>query len=121
MLRYGTVNFERRKHPRVDVDLPVEYARNDWVIKQGRAINASEGGLLIYFPEPMEIGQHLKMRLFFTSGSDLITIEALVEVVWMDFHLGEDLGEYRAGVKFVEISQESLDRLKSFMKDLFFP
>jgi len=27
--RYGTVNFERRKHPRVNIDLPVEYYQVD--------------------------------------------------------------------------------------------
>ena len=119
--RYGTVNFERRKHPRINVDLPVEYARSDLVVKDGRAIDASEGGLLVYFPEQMEIGQHLKLKIFFTPGYDLNTIEALVEVVWMDIHLGKDWGECRAGVKFVDISQESLDRLRNFMRDLFFP
>jgi len=43
-LRYGTVNFERRRHPRINVDLPIEYARSDWVVKYGHAINASEDG-----------------------------------------------------------------------------
>jgi len=119
--RYGTVNFERRKHPRIDVDFPIEYARSDLVVKHGRAINASDGGLLIYFPEQMEIGQHLKLKLFFPSGHDLNTIEALVEVVWMDIQVGKDLGEYRTGVRFVDISQESLDNLKNFMRSLFFP
>jgi c-di-GMP-binding flagellar brake protein YcgR len=120
-LRYGTVNFERRRYPRVNVDLPVEYVRSDSVVKQGRAMDASEGGLLIYFPEKMKMGQHLKLKLFFTSGVDLKSIEALVEVVWMDIDLGKDWGEYRAGVRFVDISQESMGKLKNFMKDLFFP
>jgi len=120
-LRYGTVNFERRKHPRINVDLPIEYARSDLVVKYGRAINASEGGLLIYFPEQMEIGQHLKLKVFFPSGHDLNTIEALVEVVWMEIHEGKDWGEYRSGVRFVDISQESLDKLKNFLRGLFFP
>jgi c-di-GMP-binding flagellar brake protein YcgR len=84
-------------------------------------MDASEGGLLIYFPEKMKMGQHLKLKLFFTSGVDLKSIEALVEVVWMDIDLGKDWGEYRAGVRFVDISQESMGKLKNFMKDLFFP
>jgi acyl-CoA synthetase (NDP forming) len=52
---YGTVNFEKRRHPRVDVDLPVEYAPGDPSIHQGRALNMSEGGLLLYLPEQVEI------------------------------------------------------------------
>jgi hypothetical protein len=120
-VRYGIVSFERRKYPRFNVDLPIEYTRSDWVIKHGRAINASEGGLLIYFPEPMEIGQHLKLKLFFTSGSEMNTIETLVQVVWMDIHLGKEWEGYRTGVTFVGISQEDLDRLKNFLRSLSFP
>jgi len=45
---YGTLNFEKRRYPRFSVDLPVEYTRKDLVFKQGRVINASEGGLLVY-------------------------------------------------------------------------
>ena len=64
-LRYGTVNFEKRKHPRFSIDLPVEYSRTDLFVKHGRAVNASEGGLLLYLPEQMEIGQHLEIESFF--------------------------------------------------------
>lgn len=116
--RYGTVNFEKRKHPRFDVNLPIEYTRSDSVVSRGEAQNASEGGLLLYLPEKMEIGQHLSLKLFFSSGSELRTIETLVKVVWMDIHLGENRGDYRAGVKFVEISPEGMERLRSFLRSL---
>ena len=59
-LRYGAVNFEKRKHPRFNFDLPIEYSRTDLFVKHGRAVNVSEGGLLLYLPEQMEIGQHLR-------------------------------------------------------------
>ena len=117
--RTGIVHFERRKYPRFSVDLPVEYYQiNSTISHTGRALNASEGGLLIYFPEQMEIGQHLKMKLFFASGSELNTIETLVEVVWMDIHLGKGWGDYRCGVKFIDISPEDRTRLKSFLMSL---
>jgi c-di-GMP-binding flagellar brake protein YcgR len=116
--RYGTVNFEKRKHPRFNIDLPVEYRRTNLLAKQGRAVNASEGGLLIYFPEMMEIGQNLKLTLFFTSGSEMRTIETLAQVVWVDIHLGEGWGDYRTGVKFVDISPEDLNKLKNFLRGL---
>ena len=91
--RYGIVNFERRQFPRFSVDLPVEYERIDSFVPAGRALNISEGGLLIYFPERMEIDQRLKLRLFFSStGSDLFSIEALVEVVWVEIDSDKELG-----------------------------
>jgi len=116
--RYGTVNFEKRKHPRFSVDLPVEYSRTELTANHGRAMNASEGGLLLYLPEQMEIGSHLKLKLFFTMGSELNAVETLVEVVWVDIHLGKDWGDYRTGVRFVEISAEGLGKLKSFLESL---
>jgi c-di-GMP-binding flagellar brake protein YcgR len=116
--RYGIVNFEKRKHPRFSVDLPIEYSRTDFSFQHGRVINASEGGLLVYLPEQMEIGQHLKLKLFFTSGSEMNTIETLVKVVWIDIHLGKDLGDYRTGVRFVDISLEDLNNLKNFFRSL---
>ncbi len=116
--RYGIVNFEKRKHPRFNLDLPVEYGRTDLFVKRGRAINASEGGLLLYLSEQMEVGQYLEIKLFFTSGSKMNTIEALVQVVWIDIHLGEGWGDYRTGVKFVDITLEDLDTLRNFLRRL---
>lgn len=117
--RYGTVNFEKRKHPRFNVDLPIEYHQiNSTIRHNGRVLNASEGGLLIYFPEPMKLGQHLKMKLFFASGSTMNTIEMVVEVVWMDIHLNTGWGDYRCGVRFVDVSPEDMTKLKSFLRSL---
>ena len=116
--RYGTVNFEKRKHPRFSVDLPVEYNQTDLFGDQGRAMNASEGGLLLYLPEQIGIGNHLRLKLFFTMGSELNAIETLVQVVWVDVHLGKDWGDHRTGVRFVEISAEDMGKLKSFLRSL---
>lgn len=117
--RTGIVSFERRRYPRFNVDLPIEYYRIDSSISYTcRAINASEGGLLIYFPEQMDIGQHLKIKLFFASGPELDTIEVLAEVVWMDIHLGKGWGDYRSGVKFIDISPDDMRKLKNFLMSL---
>jgi len=116
--RYGTVNFEKRKHPRFSVDLPVEYSRTELSVEGGRAINASEGGLLLYLPEQMGVGHHLRLKLFFTMGSELNAIETVVEVVWVDMLLEKDRGDFRTGVRFVEISPEDMGRLKNFLRSL---
>jgi len=117
--RYGTVNFEKRRHPRFDVDLPIEYVRSGLVASRGKAANASEGGLLIYLREEMEVGQYLSLKLFFSLGSELTTIETLVRVVWTDIHTGKnDREDYRDGVEFADISPESLERLKKFLRSL---
>ncbi|MGD0916218.1 MAG: PilZ domain-containing protein [Thermodesulfobacteriota bacterium] len=117
--RVGIVNFERRGYPRFTVDLPIEYYQASSTISHsGRVINASGGGLLVYLPEKMEVGQHLQLKLFFANGSKLNSIEMLTEVVWRDIHLGRDGGDYRYGVRFVDIAAEELDRLKQFLVGL---
>ena len=115
----GVVNLERRRHPRFSIDLPIEYQLIPPTINHtGRALNASEGGLLVYLPQQIEIGQHLRIKLFFASGSHLNSIEVVAEVVWMDIHLGKEWGDYRCGVKFIDISSDDLSKLKIFLKSL---
>jgi c-di-GMP-binding flagellar brake protein YcgR len=118
---YGTVNFERRKHPRFNVDLPIEYSPAGIFVKHGRAVNASEGGLLLYLQEKMEIGRQLVLKLFFPPGSEMSPIRTLVQMVWVDTHLGEGQEDYRTGVKFVDISPVDLDTLKIFLRSLSSP
>jgi c-di-GMP-binding flagellar brake protein YcgR len=115
---FGTVNFEKRRQPRISTDLPAEY----WHIENpknhpGRLLNASEGGLLLYLPEKMEVGQDLKVRLFIGPILELEPLDAFVQVVWNDLHSGEN-GHYRIGVEFVNISPEDMDKLRNFLNTL---
>jgi len=119
--RYGTANFESRRHPRFNVDLPIKYYRIDSSINHtGRGLNISEGGLLIYFPEEMDVSQYLRLKLFLSSGSELNTIEVLAEVVWMKMHPGKQ-GDYRCGVNFIDISREDRTKLRNFLGSLSSP
>jgi c-di-GMP-binding flagellar brake protein YcgR len=118
-LHYGIVNFERRKHPRFNIDLPIEYSLLPSPVSHpGRALNASEGGLLVFLSEKVEISQLLQLKLFFPSGSELNGVELIAEVVWKDIHLGKDWGDYRCGLRFVDISPEGLNKLKKFLRIL---
>ncbi len=117
--RYGIANIERRTHRRFPIRLPVEYYRADSPTSQtGQALDASEGGLQILLPEQMDIGQNLKLKLFFSSGSGLNAIEMLAQVVWMNTQLGEGEKHYRTGVKFTNISPEDVTKLKNFTLSL---
>jgi c-di-GMP-binding flagellar brake protein YcgR len=110
---------EKRKYPRFHINLPVKYSRTNVLFKQGRAANASEGGLLVCLPEKMDVGQHLALKLFFPSRSELNIIETVVQVVWMDIHLRKDwTWDYRTGVRFEDISPEDMTILKNFITGL---
>jgi c-di-GMP-binding flagellar brake protein YcgR len=98
------------------VDLPIEYYRIDSSIGHtGKALNISEGGLLIYFPEQMDIGQYIRLKLFLSLGSELNTIEVLAEVVWVDIHLDKGWGDYRCGVNFIDVSPEDMTKLEKLL------
>jgi len=119
-VRAVRAHFERRRHPRFSVHLPIEY----WQIgksrsRPGKAINISEGGLLLQLPERLEIGQVVGLTLFITSGPDLDAIEAVVQVgvLWHGTHVGEDAA-YPVGVKFVDISPEDMDKVRTLLKAL---
>ena len=98
--------------------LPIEYYRAESSINQtGQALDASEGGLQILFPEQIGIGQNLKLELFFSSDSKMNTIEMLVEVVWMNTQIDEGETHYRSGVRIVNIFPEDMTKLKNFLSN----
>jgi c-di-GMP-binding flagellar brake protein YcgR len=116
-VRSGIVNFERRRHPRISVDLPIEYSRveNSAYPRNGRAANASQGGLLVYLPEPVQVGQTLRLMMYFSIPTfQKVEIEA--EVAWVDIPMGEKPSEYRVGLKFLEILPEDQEKLNKFLK-----
>jgi len=115
--RYGIVNFEKRKYPRFNIDLPIEYSRSSLSIQEGRAANIGKGGLMLYLPERLELGQQLSLKLFFPSGKGLETVQTLVQVVWTDIDLPRN-GDLRTGVSFTEISTEDVEKLTIFLESL---
>jgi hypothetical protein len=107
---------EKREHRRFDVDLPIRYGRTNLLFKFARAVNASQGGLLLRLPEEVNIGQRLALKLFFPDQSELNTVKASVQVVWMDIHMRKDwTWDYETGVRFVDISPEDMAILKNFL------
>jgi len=115
--RTGVAKIEERRHPRFLLNLPIEYALVDSDVRQtGYTFNTSEGGLMVNLPEELEAGQLLKIRVFFSWGLDMSSVEILCQIVWTDHAPGEE--GYRSGVKFLELSKEDLNKLILFMKKL---
>jgi hypothetical protein len=112
------LDSERRKYPRFNIDLPVKYnSRHHLFSKYGRAINASEGGLLVRLPEEIVVGQRLPLKVFFTSDSELDIIAPSVQVVWTGIHLKRDFTwDYQTGVRFVDLPPKDMIKYKNFLK-----
>jgi hypothetical protein len=112
-------NHERRKYPRFNVYWPVQYNQiGSSISHDGRVTNLSEGGMLIQSPGQMEIGQHLKSKLSFISGSQINTIEMQAEVVWRDICPNEVWGDYRCGARFLDISTWDKTKLNDLLMGL---
>ena len=57
---------DRRKHPRVCMDLPLEYLANQALrARGGIVVDASETGFLIYSTEDIPVGTNLKIDVLF--------------------------------------------------------
>jgi len=115
----GVVTIEKRRFPRFTVDLPLKYSEMKVRKKQGGiAHDASEGGLLVYLQEKFPIGSRLKIEVFFSHGFRLTPIKAEAEIVWADIRGPEDWGEFKYGLKFVNIGKDDFSKLKWLLDSL---
>ena len=110
------VNSERRKHPRFPIDLLAEY----WPVnisksRLGRTGDISEGGVLLYLPEKIAVGQKIGVKIFIGTGFESKSIEALGQAAWNDSHFGKKDYYHRIGLKFLDMSAENMEELKKFL------
>lgn len=115
----GVLAIEKRRHPRFNVELPLDYCRVDGKeIYGGIVANASEGGVLVYLPERIEMGAFLKIEIIYVNGLELNTVQAIAQVVWQDLATKDSLGEHRYGLQFQQIDEINLHRLSGLLKDV---
>ncbi len=110
--------MEKRKHPRVYMDLPLEYRPTDTPHVRGAlVINASESGLLIHSVRDLPIGTKLNIAVLFPKGFELANFEVLAEIVWKDIHAEVNWEGYHFGLKFIHILEEDYQKLKQLLDD----
>ena len=110
-------NKERRSHPRVFIDLPLEYQdMNDSCMRGAIVVNASDGGFLIEAPKDISVGTELSITVLYPRGFALVDFKVVAKIVWKKPYSKEDLngnqywGGYQYGLEFIQISEE--DRWK---------
>jgi c-di-GMP-binding flagellar brake protein YcgR len=117
--KMGVLAIEKRRHPRFSVELPLDYSRvNAKETLGGMVANASEGGLLVYLPERIELGALLRIEIFYVKGLELDTIKAVARVVWSDMAARESWGEHRYGLQFENIDEKDFNRLSTLLKEV---
>ena len=113
----GVLAVERRRYPRYSLEFPLDYSLVDskTPCNAGLTADASEGGLLVYLPERIEIGTVLKIEIFHSKGSALETIMATTKVVWVDLASRLRSGENWYGLQFQSIDEENFKKLKALL------
>jgi len=114
----GVFAIQRRKHPRLSIQLPLDYSLMDGktVSKGGMTADASEGGLLVYLREGVEIGALLKIEIFYINASGLDAIRAIAKVVWSNLAARQSGEEYRYGLEFQSIDRRNSQNLRILLK-----
>jgi hypothetical protein len=105
----------RRKYPRVLLDLPFEY-RTEYSrrTRGGIVIDACEIGFLIHSTENMLVGTRLKIVVLYPKEYSLATLEVFAKIVWKRFDKKEK--RYLYGLKFNEILAEDDYKLKRLLR-----
>jgi hypothetical protein len=107
---------ERRKSPRLLMDLPLEYrVVNAPYAHGGIVVNGSEQGFLIYSVKDMPIGTKLTIVVLFPKGYELTNFEVVAEIVRKDLHWEEDWEGFEYGLRFLQILEEDRQKLKHLL------
>ena len=111
---------ERRRTPRIPLRLPTEYFPRVGVhARLCYTINISESGVLLCLPEKVEVGERLRVDIYYCFEYELTSFEALGEVVRVK-KLEDSEVEYRCALKFIELSPADSENLKRFLRKIFY-
>jgi c-di-GMP-binding flagellar brake protein YcgR len=107
---------ERRKFPRLFIELPLQYRLVDAPHSQGgMVVNLSEGGLLIQSVRDMPVGEKLSIEVLFPKEFALTHFEVFAEIIWKEKYLKEDWEGFQYGLKFIQISEGDHRKLKQLL------
>jgi c-di-GMP-binding flagellar brake protein YcgR len=122
--------FQRRRHARVAVTVPVEYritaepavppvpaaapARPGPRTRRTVATSVGGGGLLVETGERLPVGTRLAVTVYLPASSLLAQPEPVACVVWTDIVSEDEPDRYRCGVEFLDIAAEGRARVVAF-------
>ena len=119
----NNANVEKRRFPRLNTSVNIEYAILKKESLQGRkavAKNISARGICLIVYEKIEIGTILDIR--FNLKDINYTIEARGKVVWSRYLtvMPDNIVRYDLGIEFVEIKEADQQKLSQYVLNLKF-
>ena len=119
-------NRERRRYPRIIINLPLEYQeKDDSCLRGGIVINAGEGGFLIESTRDIPVGTELRITVLFPKGYRLDDFKVVERIVWKKPYRKADCqgnqfwGGYQYGLEFVQMLDEDRSKLTSVIGGRF--
>jgi len=111
-------NRDRRKYPRIVINLPLEYQEKeeDSCLRGAMVVNAGEGGFLIESTRDMPVGTELSITLLFSREFELVDFKAVTKIVRKEPYSKENSNGNRVwegylyGLEFIQMLDE--DRWK---------
>ena len=105
---------ERRKHPRVEINNLISYiciedSGNKTKEGRGKALNISQGGILIETNDSFEWQDILQLAI--KVEDELISIKG--KVIYCNAH---DFGKFRTGIQFLETNEKILSFVVNLLK-----
>jgi len=115
---------DRRRYPRISMDLPLEYrVKYDARAHGGIVIDASETGFLIYSIEDMPVGTKLKIAVLFPQEYELAIFEVFAEAIRKEFVAEQEIfwyqGGYQYGLRIIHILEEDYWKLRKLLSGRF--
>jgi hypothetical protein len=115
-MQLSSMNNERRRFPRLLLDLPLEYrVVNAPYAHGGIVVNASEVGFLIQSINSIPIGTKLVADVLFARGFELSSFEVFGEIIWKDLHWEEDWEGFNYGLRIIYLLDEDRGKLKQIL------
>jgi len=107
----------KRECPRFSLEAPLEYSTSDGSpIRGAYTGNVSEGGLLVYSIDQLQVGMQLRLMVFYASGYQLDGFRAVAKVVWKEVHYEKEWKGFRYGVQFLYMSETDRRKLREILK-----
>jgi len=115
---------DRRRYPRISMDLPLEYrVKYDARAHGGIVIDASETGFLIYSIEDIPVGTKLKIAVLFPKEYELAIFEVFAETIRKEFVAEQEIfwyqGGYQYGLRIIHILEEDYWKLRKLLSGRF--
>lgn len=97
--------YEKRKHVRADCFIPSQLVYGHCQIAKGQLQNMGVGGALVEIPQSLEVGSEVEMMIGPYEQIEQFSLNA--EVV----HSAKELGKHQISLKFLPMSDASLQKL----------